>query len=211
MKKTFIISIVVAVVFLALGYLLGLSAQPSGSVAGLSQLVKGNDTFKAGWEAAKTRMVESGYVPMDTNIKLQNINGTVKEIKNGAITLTVRPLEPLADPSLNERTVKIDSKTQIFKLEPKDQKVYQQELADFNKKIKAQVKPGQVPSVSNSALPPIAFIQKLVSLADIKAGDKIDVTSGNDEDIKSAKTFKASNIIISANPMAGEVIPPPAK
>ncbi len=204
MKPTIIISLVVALVFFTLGYVLGASLpSPTGSKTGgslLSSLNTGANTFQAGWEAAKKRLSDSGFGTPMANLEIKNLTGQVTAVKGNAITLKIRPLEPLADPSLDERTVIVDSNTKIYVLAQKDQAEYQKEMEDFNKKMQEQLKnppkPGQAPaSPAGAIMPPELFVKKSASLSDIKVGATISVVAV-DKDIKNVKQFTAAEIIV---------------
>ena len=185
----------VALVFFTLGYLIGgINITPTG------QLVKGANTFQAGWDAAKKRLSDSGFAAPMANFEINNVSGQVTAVKDNDITLKIRPLEPLADPSLDERIVKVDANTKIYTLEQKDQAQYQKEMEDFNKKMQEQLKnplePGQAPTSPASAImPPEFFVKKEASISDIKVGATISVIAA-DQDIKNAKQFTAAEIIV---------------
>jgi len=210
MKKTIIISLVVALVFFTLGYLIGgINITPTG------QLVKGANTFQAGWDAAKQRLADSGFFAPMGNFEINNVSGEVIAVKDNAITLKIRPLEPLADPSLDERIVKVDANTKIYTLEQKDQAEYQKEMADFDKKMQEQLKnplePGQapIPPVGDVG-PPEFFVKKEASISDIKVGMNINVIAA-DKDIKNAKQFSAAEINLQPVPvMTPAAVTPPA-
>ena len=121
----------VALIFFSLGYLIG-----SAKVSPTGKLAISANTFQAGWEAAKKRLADSGFAAPMANLEINNVSGQVTAIQDNAITLKIRPMEPLADPSLDERIVKIDNQTKIYVLEQKDQALYQKEMADFNKKYR---------------------------------------------------------------------------
>jgi len=212
MKTTIIISLVVALVFFTLGYLVG-----GTNVTSTGQLAIGANTYQAGWEAAKKRLADSGFAAPMANFEIKNVSGQVAAIKGNVITLKIRPLEPLADPSLDERIINVDANTKIYIQEQKDQAEYQAEMAEFNKKmqeqLKTQLKPGQAPAAPASAImPPEFFIKKQISLKDIKAGDNINVIAA-DKDIKNTKQFRAAEISLQpaaamTPPMAAPATPP---
>ncbi|MDP3901527.1 MAG: hypothetical protein Q8Q37_00940, partial [bacterium] len=56
MKKSIIISLVIALVFFTLGYLIG-----SAKVSPTGKLAIGANTYQAGWDAAKKRLSDSGF------------------------------------------------------------------------------------------------------------------------------------------------------
>ena len=191
----------VALIFFSLGYLIG-----SAKVSPTGKLAISANTFQAGWEAAKKRLADSGFAAPMANLEINNVSGQVTAIQDNAITLKIRPLEPLADPSLDERIVKVDANTKIYTLEQKDQAQYQKEMEDFNKKMQEQLKnplePGQapIPPVGDVG-PPEFFVKKEASISDIKVGMNINVIAA-DKDIKNAKQFSAAEINIQSAPVA---------
>lgn len=199
MKKNIIISLVVALVFFTLGYLVG-----GSNIAPAGQLIKGANTFQAGWDAAKKRLADSGFGSPMANFEINNVSGQVTAIQDKAITLKIMPLEPLADLDLDERIIKADANTKIYTLEQKDQAEYQKEMEDFNKKMQEQANsmpaPGETPaSPADAITPPEFFVKKETSLSDIKIGDNINVIAA-DEDIKNTKQFTAAEINIQPAP-----------
>lgn len=201
---------VVALIFFSLGYLIG-----SAKVSPTGKLAISANTFQAGWEAAKKRLADSGFAAPMANLEINNVSGQVTAIQDNAITLKIRPLEPLADPSLDERIVKVDANTKIYTLEQKDQAQYQKEMEDFNKKMQEQLKnppkPGQapIPPVGDVG-PPEFFVKKEASISDIKVGMNINVIAA-DKDIKNAKQFSAAEINLQPVPvMTPAAVTPPA-
>ena len=201
---------VVALIFFSLGYLIG-----SAKVSPTGKLAIGANTFQAGWEAAKKRLADSGFAAPMANLEINNVSGQVTAIQDNAITLKIRPLEPLADPSLDERIVKVDANTKIYTLEQKDQAEYQKEMADFDKKMQEQLKnppkPGETPAAAAGAImPPEFFVKKEASISDIKVGMNINVIAA-DKDIKNAKQFSAAEINLQPVPvMTPAAVTPPA-
>jgi len=201
---------VVALIFFSLGYLIG-----SAKVSPTGKLAISANTFQAGWEAAKKRLADSGFAAPMANLEINNVSGQVTAIQDNAITLKIRPLEPLADPSLDERIVKVDANTKIYTLEQKDQAEYQKEMADFDKKMQEQLKnppkPGETPAAAAGAImPPEFFVKKEASISDIKVGMNINVIAA-DKDIKNAKQFSAAEINLQPVPvMTPAAVTPPA-
>ena len=129
-KKFIVIGIIIAVVCFALGFIV---AQMNKTGVSL-----GENTFQAGWDAAKQRLAESGFAPAIAGMEIKTISGEGKEIKGNKINLKIRPLEPLADPKLDNRVVVVDDNTKIFKLESRDPVEYQKEMDVYNRKIQQQ-------------------------------------------------------------------------
>lgn len=178
-KKTLLVTIIItALIFFALGYLIkGAKVNPIG------QSVKGANTFQAGWDAARTRLVDSGFImPSGVNREIKTVTGEIKEINGDKITLKIRPIEPLADESLDTRIIVVDSATKIYSLEVKDQAKYFAEMTAY-----ANKKPEK-----NPVTPPSRFDKSEISLTDLKVGQVISATAEND--IKTIKEFTALEI-----------------
>lgn len=188
-KKTQLVIIIgIALVFFTLGYLIG-----GAKVNPTEQLVKGTDTFQAGWEAAKTRLIDSGFImPGGVNMEIRALSGEIKEINEDKITLKIRPLEPLADESLDVRIIVVDQATKIYSLELKDSKEYIAEMNAYYNKNQDK----------NSITPPDRFNKSEISISDLKVGQTIRVMA--EKDIKEIKEFNAleMNYLESAVPTA---------
>ncbi len=206
-KNLIIYTIALALVFFSLGLfinnLFSLSPNKINQPApGISQ-----NTFQAGWEAARQRLKDTGFFPALTNQEVKEIYGQIKEIKDNKITLKIGPLEPLADPQLDMRTIEIDNQTKIYKLEAKDQTKFQQEMAEYNKLMEQRVKNPAAATTSQPIMPPSLYTNKPISLSDLKVGMQITVSADNN--IKDSQEFKAVEINIQFEPSsASPVIPP---
>jgi hypothetical protein len=78
MKKTIIISLTSSLIFFILGYFIGNTNIYSKIYNSAEQSVKDNNTFQAGWEAAKKRLVDTGYLSAADNMNI-NIEQSVKD------------------------------------------------------------------------------------------------------------------------------------
>jgi len=212
-KKTILMVAGIALIFI-LGILIG--AKTKSKSTAISQLSGGKDTFQAGWEAAKKRLADSGFASMGlSGLEIKNLIGEVKKIENNKITLKTAPLEPLADPELDERIVLISNNTKIYKYEEKDAAVYKQEMEEFNKKMQQQLRPTSETSTPSSPIVPPEFrTKKEAAVSDLKENQRINVIAA--ENIKDKKEFTAIEIDIEGmpvmpnlgSPMPGSPIPP---
>jgi hypothetical protein len=193
MKQTIVISIIVAFLFFTLGYFvhsnLTLSANQTSS--GLKELAKGSNTFQAGWDAAKKRLAETNFIPMMDRGEVSSISGTVKAVNGNKITLTIRPLEPLADPALDERTITVDNNTKISGTEQKYPQILQKEMEDFQKNMQERINNKDLAAQPLDP-PRSTYEKKEITLASIKTGDIITVIAK--ENIKDKKEFVATEI-----------------
>ena len=188
MTKQTITTIIIALIFLGLGFSLG-NLYPVG--------LKGENTFEAGWQAAQERLSESGFMPpMIEGAEITSVNGEVKEVKDNRISLKISPLEPLADPDLDNRIVEVDEKTKIYRLIEKDPAQYQAEMEEFERKMGEEMEnPEEIPE---PVVFPEMYQQEEAVLTDIEAGQQISVRT--EGDVKEVKQFRAIEIIIQSGP-----------
>lgn len=181
-QKKYITYGAVAVVIFALGiatgsFFVGREARPAGSA----------NTFQAGWDAAKKRLSETGYA-FPVMAEAMSVSGIVQDIKDDGMTVAIRPLEPLADPALDIRTVKFDANTKLYQIDQKDPIKYQKEVEAFNLKMRS-VSPQTIP-----ANYPQSFVKTAITAKDIKIGMNVTITAANN--IKESKEFIATEITV---------------
>jgi len=188
MSKQTITTIIIALVFFGLGFYSG-RLYPIG--------LKGENTFEAGWQAAKQRLSETGFMPMfGKDMEITSLSGEVKEVKGNKISLKISPLEPLADPNLDNRIVEVDEKTKIYRLIEKDPAQYQAEMEEFERKMGEEMEnPEEIPE---PVVFPEMYQQEEAVLTDIEAGQQISVRT--EGDVKEVKQFRAIEIIIQSGP-----------
>ena len=188
MTKQTITTIIIALVFFGLGFYSG-RLYPIG--------LKGENTFEAGWQAAQERLSETGFMPpMIEGAEITSVNGEVKEVKDNRISLKISPLEPLADPDLDNRIVEVDEKTKIYRLIEKDPAQYQAEMEEFERKMGEEMEnPEEIPE---PVVFPEMYQQEEAVLTDIEAGQQISVRT--EGDVKEVKQFRAIEIIIQSGP-----------
>lgn len=202
-KKRIIISISIILSFF-LGYFLNSVIGSEGS--GVSK----DSGFKAGWDAARQRFVETGfYFPADETSEIKNIYGNVTAVGGNKITLKIKPLDPLADPDLDVRIVDV-SEAKIYSLTEKNHEEYQKEMEEFQAKMELSMDASMdasVPAFNEAVMPPEIFYEKEISLKDIKEGENIRVEAG--ENIRDKKEFKAIKIVKDHNPgsIAAPIVP----
>ena len=184
-KQTTII--IIALIFFILGFV-------SNNI--YDKQIKGDDTFQAGWQAAKQRLAESNFMPIMEDMEITFISGEVTEVQGNKISLKIQPLEPLADPELDNRIVEIDENTKIYQLVEKDQVEYQKEMEEFNKKMMEQMENPEAMAELDQY--PEPYIKEEASLDNIQVGQTINVEA--QENIKDVKQFKVIEIIIQSAP-----------
>lgn len=196
LTKKYGMNVIAGLVILFVGMGIGSMISRKGSLMG------GEDTYQAGWDAAKKRLSESGF-GFPAAVEVMNVSGTVQEVSSTGMTIKIRPVEPLSDPALDVRTVTFDANTKFYQMKQKDPVQYQQEIRDFNAKIQSLItKSGtQAPPIET---PPQPFIKTPVTAQDIKKDTLVAVTAGSN--IKDTKTFVATEVSIQQAP----VVPPTA-
>jgi hypothetical protein len=187
------------IVLLILSFAFGLAAGmkigggETAAAPGIRAVKPGDNTFQAGWEAAKKRLSDSGFYPMmaGPGMDIRNVSGEVREVKDNKIILKIRPLEPLSDPALDERIIMAGDDTKVYRMEQRDPEAFRAEMEAFNKKMEERMKdPANLPA--EPVMPPEMYARKEISLSDIKTGEQINVMS--DGNIKDAKEIKAVEI-----------------
>ena len=180
MKNTIIICLLVIISF-GLGFYCSTEVRNNTGV---------NNTFAAGWEAARKRLEETGqYFMIDTTYSVKEIWGEVKNISGSKLTISIQPLDPLADSSLDERIVTVDKSTTLLQQIKKSDSEYNKELADYNNinqdYLGGPVLPDDYPNM---------FKESPISIGDLQIGQKIKVET--DHDVRNTKEFRAKNILI---------------
>lgn len=196
-QKNLIAIVVVAIIAFGAGFYASRASVPMKKIGDKPAA----NTFEAGWQAAKDRLKQTGMAPMmDESMQISSASGQVSAVNGDKISVKINPLEPLADPDLDERTIEINENTKIYQLSEKNQEQYRKETEEFEKKIREQIannsKPGEMPTVAASpVMPPELFVKTEIKLSDIKIGSQINVVSAG-QDIKNAKSFTASEITV---------------
>lgn len=163
----------------------------------------GENTFQAGWDAAKKRLSETGYA-FPVMAEINSVSGEVTEVMSNGLTVKIRPLEPLADPALDMRTISFDANTKVYRTEQKDPVVYQKEVEEYTRKMQQFVgKPGAAPA--DMGTPPQPSMQKETKVSDIQKGDMVIVTAG--KNIKEVKEFIAVTIVVQTPIATGAAVP----
>jgi hypothetical protein len=146
------------------------------------------DTYAAGWAAAKQRLADTGaFRAVGNNTEIKSISGIVSKIENNIITIKSQPIELLSDPSLDERTVDVDSNTKITAAIKKSDQQYQKE---YNEALKnGSLKPD--PSSPSAGIS--GYYNENVSVSQIEIGKMITVNSN--DDLKDKKKIVAKEIL----------------
>lgn len=184
---------VVAFIVILTSFLVGYSFGSKGKVSTLLTGKPSQDTFAAGWEAARKKLEESGLVRAEPT-EIFTISGTITSINENKITLKANPtvINPLAEQAPEIRTITVTSETKIMKLNPKTPEEITKESEEFRKAMTA-LKPGATPPT-----PPSPYEEDEIEITDLKVGDTVSVTS--EANIKMAAEFVAKEISLTVTP-----------
>lgn len=149
----------------------------------------GENTYQAGYDAAKKHVLES---PLGGMFRAPNdirtLSGSVTAVSGNRVTIHTTSMNPFEDPSLDDRTIVVTADTKIFKLAQKSPDVFKAEMDTFMKKMQS-TKVGSSP-----ATPPSPSTKTTSDIASITVGATLTVTAV--ENIKTSKEFSASEIQI---------------
>lgn len=156
---------------LVVSIIVGLVALAAGYAIGMKL---GNDGATAEYNNKLEQLKKSS-----SQAEVKAISGTVKSVNGNTLTVETTSLGNLFDVAPQVREVTVGTNTKIIKREPMGQ-------ADFQKLQETYRLLGY--SVST----PVRQVN--ASISDIKTGDRVAITSG--QDIKTNSSFKATEIVI---------------
>ncbi len=187
-NKHFVQCILSCVLVFVVAFGTGVFSGPKVFTAKDPANVSVENTYEAGWNAAKKRLAESDLAPIINIQDSRSVRGSIDAISDGRISVRIRPLEPLADPALDTRVILTSSTTRVLRLDQKNIQEFQKELGVFFENIRKNKTP------KGPTTPPEPFIKTMITVNDLKIGDRIVVLAS--EDIKVAKEFAATEIQI---------------
>ena len=202
-KNIFIIVIIllIGVGSFSFGYYLG--ASDSNLVASTQGNVNSDeqeDSFDAGWEAAKDKIEEAGLVRTVT-VPISSLNGTVLERTQNTIRIVspFRVRNPLAEQPSEERTIEINEGTEIIKRTEKsreeliaDRERYREERTAYRN----QILNGE--RVSPPVQPP-RYVEAAANIDDITNESNLIIKGTDGEDLTYMTTINATKIYIMQN------------
>jgi len=172
MNRQIVIIIIVAVVFFGAGFV-------SSNLMG-REPVDTTDTFQHGWEAAKKRLIETNpYLAEGSNLPKTQVTGKIVKINGKNITVSIVPLEPLADPDLDERILTTDNKTKVYH--------YVETKAENQDFVTGLHNPDEF-------VGGVILAKEEVGISKIEEGQRITVIT--DKDIRKEKSFYTKEIIL---------------
>ena len=182
-------------VFLLAAFYAGYSVNSNNTNCPVLGLLGGgkNNSYQAGFDAARAKLEQSGLLRPEP-AEIFTLSGKILTITQNKITLKADPTvaNPLAEQAPEERTITITPDTKIIKQTAKSPDEFAAEFEKYRKDT-ANLKPDETPPA-----PPSAFTTEELKLSDLKAGDNISVTSG--QNIKMAAQFTANEILLSVTP-----------
>lgn len=151
--------------------------------ASMSNAKKG---YTTGFDAARQIVEGSRYGDyFRTPSDIRYVSGTVTAINGDRLTISAQEQNLFDGLVESEKTVIIDANTSVYKFEPKDPKVYQEELATFLKSLASKVA---------GVVAPLPTTKIAIDLSSITIGTLIAAIAL--ENIKDMKEFTASEIQI---------------
>ncbi len=187
MHKQLLIIIIVGLVFFGLGYAFGFIVENK------------TDAFQDGWDAARQRLIKNGIFSAEIgDMKIREGIGLVEEVNGNKISLKLNSIDPLSDPGLKNRVIKVDDSIEIYKkLGDKDSGQYQRELEEYIKKIEI-LRQGASEEMIDELRLPLNYDVESADFEDIKVGQHILIVAK--EDIRNLEQFKVMRITIYSEP-----------
>lgn len=179
---------------LVVGFVLGYGSGRVSTGTPLNPLSGQKGGYEAGYQAAMQKIAASGILPPSPQAA-SSLVGTVTAVEDGRLRIEVDTfgLDPLGQKSLpKERTVVVGAETRLAKLVEIAPEEYEAALKAYQEAAAAFTPDPEDPTPP--PLPPSAFKETAVAIADIKVGDTVNVTSA--EDILAAATIQATSVVI---------------
>lgn len=183
MQNRIILTVLSAIIF----FILGFAASDFLNNKNNNKIINNDseESYQAGWNAAKQRLDQTGasYERNILGYEIKSVYGTVEKIEGDKVYAKIRPVEPLADPELDERIIIINADTEIIKYVQIEEELNEQAGGDMNQPETAEGTAG-------------AEARKM-SISDLISGTEIIAHANND--ITNEKQFIASQIVIYEN------------
>lgn len=183
MKKSYLaLFVFLIIIFFVFGFLFGKTVSDSGEVVAV---VNQESTYEDGWNALRDRVINSGIIQYQ-----EQENTYMGEVSNKAdseLTIKLIHIDPLAQPELDSRVVKVGVGTDIYEMVEKQVDVYQQEMTKYLQENKER-------GPDSGEGTPSMFVKEKRTIGDVVVGQRIIVKS--DENIKAKNEFIAKEIIL---------------
>lgn len=181
-KKSVILIIFIALFFFLAGFFSSYFLLKKGASS------QCRSEFKNGWDAAKKKLVDKGILP-NGDTSLLNITGTVEKVTDNELLIKAAIVDPLQEELLDERLIKIEKNTKIYKIVQKDEKEYQKEMEEyFNNERR------ETDRTSATGGGPTNYYEKEIEINEVKVNDRVEVFAG--ENIRNEKNITAQKIIV---------------
>lgn len=231
MLKKVILPIILIIAAFVVGIMAGMGMNKKGAQL-ISKMPpeggKYQNTFADGWQAARQKLIDSGFTMMK---EANSLSGQIKEVdsKKGKIIFTTNLLNPLDDEELKTRTALVNEKTEIILRKQKSTEEINKEREDKKKDLPAlkdqmektadQAKKMELQmNIMNLEMGMIDYYkEEKVKIIDLKQGLNIRVEA--EENIAEKQEFAAKKIIAedmggmaAGAPMmgvSGNNVPPP--
>ncbi len=149
--------------------------------------------LQPGLKAAYDRLVARGHADIVARgygfRESKEIRGEIREVSDKALTLSVKPVNPLADQNLDTRNIKITKETRIYKREEKSREEFEKDMEEFE----ASMKNLENDSTAELPLPPDSYKKVEIKISELKQGDRVKIVA--DDFIHDLKEFAAREII----------------
>jgi hypothetical protein len=136
---------------------------------------------------AKAQLTGYEIIPLPPDLK--TLSGTVKRIDSSVVYVSSSSVNPLEKDGKNTVAVAVSDSTTIEKLVPKDEEVFDAEMAVFTEAM-------QIPG--NYAVPPEPFVRQAIGISDLASGVPVTVTAA--ENVIGSPRITATAISINAAP-----------
>jgi len=203
-QQAIIIFLVTAIVFTSLGFAIAeiFGVEKFFSVSKTVSLSQKENTFEAGWEAARKKIIDSGLMPPMLDVSF--LNGSVKKINTDSFQMETNLISPLDDEIYKKRLVKFNNNTEIiiirqFSEEERnkkikenlvERKVWEEKLKGVNNEMEKMKIEMQIMQL----IEPVISQEIKGEISDLKVGDNIVVKAT--ENITYKKEFVAKKIVI---------------
>lgn len=156
--------VVIAIVCFGVGFFVGTRTE---GVVSEGDAVGGD--FAAGYEAARVKLIEEGYISAPTAM----LSGSVKSVSNGALVLSRDSLDMLDDP--RDVTIHVQADTEVVRVTPKDTDTWQQESDAYESALSAVTYDENGTPQSDLPQMPAAETRTPITLADIPQGSTVTI------------------------------------
>lgn len=192
-----LISITIAIIGFVLGYFFGIRDADDKTIYHTATEQDVQDTFDAGWKAAKEKVEDSGLLRV-SNVPVTSLRGTVTNVNGTSFTLNsqFQVRNPLEELPPEERIVIVDENTQVIKRIVKEREQLLAEREQYKndrKEYQEQLLAGERVSVP---IQPSRYKEDPSTILDINEGATVIILSKDQTDISYEETIMPEIIYI---------------